>query len=108
MVNTDYQDLRVAEFKRVIDGENDTVILDVRNKIELTEGYIEGHRLLDFYGPDFFGELQALDKEETYLVYCRSGSRSGHTCKMMIQMGFKKVFNLSGGILAWNYYTGQN
>jgi len=34
-------------------------------------------------------------------VYCRSGARSGQACQLMSQLGFSAVYNLDGGVLAW-------
>ncbi|KAG1707781.1 Glutaredoxin [Nymphon striatum] len=41
-------------------------------------------------------------KQQPVLVYCRSGSRSGHACQMLTKAGFEDVSNLSGGVLAWD------
>jgi rhodanese-related sulfurtransferase len=40
-------------------------------------------------------------KEETVYVYCRSGNRSGQACMMLEPYGFKNVYNVVGGMLAW-------
>ena len=39
--------------------------------------------------------------DEEIVVYCRSGNRSGMAKHLLSQMGFKKVRNLTGGMLAW-------
>jgi rhodanese-related sulfurtransferase len=56
---------------------------------------------LDFYAPDFREWLAQLDREKTYLVYCRTGHRSGETVNFMKELGFRRVYDLQGGILAW-------
>lgn len=96
-----YEDITVPEFKALIGTEN-TVLLDVRAPGEAVEGDIEGKQLVDFYEPDFTDRIGGLDRDKTYLVYCRSGNRSGQTCRLMVQLGFKKAYNLKGGIQAWN------
>ncbi len=78
------------------------VVLDVRAPQELSEGSIPGYELIDFFDPGFRDKLEQLDPEKTYLLYCRSGNRSGKACTMMKEMGFKRVYNLEGGIKAWN------
>ena len=40
-----------------------------------------------------------MNKDKTYFVYCRSGNRSGQACKLMGDLGFKNLYNLSGGIM---------
>lgn len=78
------------------------VVLDVRTIDEFNSGHIEGAKQLDYYETDSFdASIDALDKNVTYLLYCRSGGRSGTTYDMMVQKGFKNVYNLEGGMLAW-------
>ena len=82
--------------------EADVVLLDVRTVEEFAEGHIEGAQQYDYYETDSFKSMLAgLDKTKTYLIYCRSGSRSGNAMRMMKEMGFSQVYNLDGGILAW-------
>ena len=95
-----YRDISVAEFKNRMDDEA-VVLLDVRTPPEIAEGKIAGAKELDFRSPDFSEKVGTLDKEKTYLIYCRSGGRSGNTCKMMADKGFKKLYNLKGGYNAW-------
>ena len=80
---------------------NSTVVLDVRTKKEYSDGHIPGSVLIDFNSDDFDKELAKLDKNKTYLVHCASGGRSARACKKMDQLGFKKVYNLQGGMGAW-------
>ena len=83
------------------DGDSDFVILDVRTPEEFAEGYVENAVNIDFYEDVFPDELDGLDRDKTYLIYCRSGSRSGKTFKMMENLGFKDVYNMKGGIESW-------
>jgi rhodanese-related sulfurtransferase len=57
---------------------------------------------IDYNSSDFEQQLDGLDKSKTYLVYCRSGNRSGKACHTMLDKGFKQVYNLDGGISAWS------
>ncbi len=96
-----YQDLSVTEFSEKM-ALPDVVVLDVRTPAEIAGGKIEGAMELDFHSPGFAEKLDELDKEKTYLVYCRSGGRSGNTCTIMSEKGFKKLYNLDGGFTAWS------
>ncbi len=82
-------------------GNPDFVILDVRTPEEFAEGYVEDAILIDFYSESFRSEVNALDKNKTYLIYCRSGNRSGKALKIMEELGFTEVYNISGGMLEW-------
>ena len=82
-------------------GNPDFVILDVRTPQEFFKGHIEGAVNLDFYSKSFRDELNKLNKTKTYLVYCRTGYRSGLAAEIMEELGFKNIYNMKGGIVKW-------
>lgn len=77
------------------------VILDVRTAREFALNRIKGARNIDIKAPDARERFGKLDKNGTYLVYCRMGPRSSRAMQGMKKMGFKRVFNLAGGIMKW-------
>ncbi len=79
----------------------DFVIIDVRTREELSGGHIENATNIDFYSETFRDMLNNLDKNKTYLIYCRSGARSGSTLDIMDELNFEEVYNILGGIIAW-------
>ncbi len=79
----------------------DFVILDVRTREEFAGGHIENAANLDFYSKTFRDELNQLDKNEMYLIYCRSGNRSGKALAIMEELAFREVYNMSGGMIKW-------
>ena len=52
------------------------VILDVRTPREFSQGHLEKAINIDFYAETFRQEINQLDREKTYLIYCRRGVRS--------------------------------
>lgn len=84
------------------DPPEDLVILDVRTPEEFAEGHLDGAIMLDFYEADFATRLAELDPEVPYLLYCRSGNRSGQTTAIMNDLGFTDVADVDGGIVAWS------
>ena len=80
---------------------SDVVVLDVRTPEEFQAGHLEGAVNVDFYAADFETQLDALSKDVTYVVYCRSGNRSGQSIGLMEQLGFSSVYDVDGGILEW-------
>jgi rhodanese-related sulfurtransferase len=82
-------------------GASDFVILDVRTPEEYDAGHIAGSVNIDFYAADFRQQLDALDKNDRYFIYCRSGNRSGQTTGIMQDLGFATVWDLDGGINTW-------
>ena len=94
--------LSETEWVKLHDESEESVIIDVRTDDEFSTGYIEGAVNIDFYmGNKFISEIDKLDKSKSYFIYCKSGARSGQTCELMKQKGFKNVYNLEGGILGW-------
>lgn len=56
---------------------------------------------IDYYAPDFKDQLDKLDKNAKYLLYCRTGHRTGITLGIMANMGFTDIHDIDGGINAW-------
>lgn len=75
---------------------DDTVLIDVRTPAEYEAGYLEGAINLDFYAPDFAERISELPKDDTYVLYCRSGNRSGQAKIIMEELGFSNVTNAGG------------
>ena len=98
-----YIKLNPYEAKELIDREKDLIIIDARTESEyLYEGKLENSINLDFLKPRIFKrEIQKFDKNKNYLVYCAVGRVSKSACELMSDLGFKKVFELSGGLKAW-------
>ncbi len=82
-------------------GNKNFVIIDVRQPNEYNEGHIRNAILINYYSKNFKEEIAKLDRNKTYVIYCRSGSRSGRTLKLMKQLQFKRVYNIYGGIMNW-------
>ncbi len=95
--------LSPAEFKQKITTykPDEYVILDVRTPQEFKQGHIENAVLINYYSADFRQKLATLDKNKIYFVYCRSGNRSAQTVKIMKDLGFKRIYELQGGIKNW-------
>ncbi len=82
-------------------GSADFVIIDVRTPEEFAGGHIENAINIDYYASTFESDINALDKDKEYLIYCRSGNRSGQALDIMEDLGFQEVYDLGGGINAW-------
>lgn len=77
-------------------------VLDVRTPGEFSEGHLQGARNIDFTSPEFRDRVRSLNRNRTYLVYCRSGNRSGKALEVFRELGFASVLHMDGGTLAWN------
>lgn len=79
--------------------ENDAVILDVRTSKEFSGGHIEG--ALNINVDDLRANLENLDKNKTYAIYCQVGLRGYLANRILKNNGFK-VVNLNGGYNLWS------
>lgn len=82
-------------------GKPDFVILDVRTPEEFAEGHIDGAVNLDIQSRDFEKGLRTLDRNKSYLVYCRTGNRSRQATIAMEALGFRSILHMNEGIVKW-------
>ena len=95
-------DLEQEIWKNKLDSDSNSVILDVRTPDEFNTSRISNSINIDFYNPQvFMEEVQKLDKNVSYFVYCRTGVRSANSCLLMKELGFNNTYNLIGGIVDW-------
>jgi len=99
---SNYQDLTPQEFQDRMKAETTSFIIDVRTPAETNSGMIDHAFNVDFNAADFKEKIGHLDKSMPCFLYCASGRRSKEACAYMSSQGFKKVYNLKGGMLAWN------
>jgi rhodanese-related sulfurtransferase len=97
-----FSNLDVKSFAEKIMKDKEVIILDVRTPAEFAEGAIKGAINIDVNASNFKKKVSTLDKEKSYLIYCRSGMRSVKACNLMAENGFNKMFNLLGGYQAWS------
>lgn len=79
-----------SEAVKVLDSR---VVIDVRSPAEVAEGAIVGATVLDFNAGEFEAKIGDYDRSAAYLVYCRSGNRSGQAVAIMKELGFTDVID---------------
>jgi rhodanese-related sulfurtransferase len=77
------------------------VILDLRTPQEYETCHLKGSINLDFRSSSFKDQIAILDRDNAYLLYCRTGVRSGRALMLMMSLGFKELYNLTKGIEQW-------
>ncbi len=95
-----YKQIGVNEAVLLLNKDN-SIVLDVREDKEIQGGIIKGARHIKLAEIGDKAASVGKNKQDPILVYCRSGSRSGHACQQLTKAGYEDVSNLSGGILAW-------
>lgn len=85
----------------LIDKDPNINIIDIRTPQEFDTDHVRSSQNIDFYSPDFAQRVAALPKDKPYIVYCHSGNRSGKSMDVFKSLGFSKIYNVVGGISAW-------
>ena len=97
-----YESITAEEAKKIMDTQDDFIILDVRTDSEYEEGHIENAILIPDYEMSTKAEELLKDKNQLILVYCRSGRRSKNASEILASLGYANVKEF-GGIIDWKY-----
>jgi phage shock protein E len=89
------------DVKKALDNKEDIILLDVRTTGEYLRGKIAGS--INLPVDEVVQKINSFvpDKNQTVYVYCLSGSRSVYAVDMMVKLGYKKVYDMPNGLLAW-------
>lgn len=96
--------LSAHQFKTMLEqqqGPDDVMVLDIRTPQEYANAHIRGAALIDYYSSDFVERLKKLDRNKVYLIYCRSGNRTGRSLAIFENLGFTQVYHLEKGLIDW-------
>lgn len=97
-----YKTVNSEIFAGEVLGEGVSVnIIDLRTSSEFLAGHIRGAENIDFNSTNFSEELEALEKDEEYFVYCQDGTKSFRTLRIMEEKGFENVTLLKNGLNSW-------
>jgi len=97
------EDVTVAQADSIIHENSNNpnfIILDVRTPGEFAQ-HIQNAVNIDYKSETFRNDIDVLDKNAVYLVYCLAGSRSAGAVEIMQELGFRKMYNMIGGIREW-------
>jgi rhodanese-related sulfurtransferase len=101
---TALQNISVVEAYNLINNNKnnpDLKIIDVRTQAEYQSGHLANALNIDIYSQDFESQLGQLERNQQYLVYCRTGARSAQASQTMSKLGFSHIFNILQGINEW-------
>ena len=99
LLKDELNNIQSKQFTQFICDFPSVKLIDVRTKVEYDQGHIEGAINMDYFSEDFLERMESLSKNETYLIYCRSGRRSLRVCTWMKNSGFiqRNIYNLDQG-----------
>ena len=92
------KEISVQELKEKIDNGEDFQLIDVREDFEYQTSNLGGE-LIPLGG--ILIETDKIDKDKEVIIMCRSGKRSAAAVMQLEAQGFTNLYNLYGGILAW-------
>ena len=95
------EDISTVDFSSKI-ITNPGIILDVRTVDEINNGHIENASFIDFYDENFNEKAAWINKDLPVYVYCHAGGRSKKAAEILIELGQKEVYNITGGFSEWN------
>jgi phage shock protein E len=93
-------DVSVTQAAKVL-SEPGVTVIDVRTAAEFAGGHLAGAINVDLESGTFETQVADLPHDATYVVYCRSGNRSGVATDTLAGLGFTDVYDVQGGIVAW-------
>jgi len=85
----------------LMEKEPEIAILDIRPEEDFIKEHIPGAVNLDYDGHHFQSKVEKLDKNQLYIIYCKSGVRGGYFMEKMQESGFNGAYNILGGFVAW-------
>ena len=98
---SNFRDIGASEVDGLLSSEGGAIVLDVRTSEEFEAGHIDGAVNVDFLSDDFAKVLAELDRGATYILHCKSGSRSTKALDVMKEQGFTNVAHLTTGYEGW-------
>tara|TARA_B100000886_G_scaffold232967_1_gene162740 strand:+ start:224 stop:571 length:348 start_codon:yes stop_codon:yes gene_type:complete len=94
------QDINKEEVIDILNKEN-IYVIDLRTEKEFRQGNIKNSHNIDFQKREFISNINELDKEKEYLIYCMSGNRSEKASLVMKSLGFKIIYHYKKGYKDW-------
>ncbi len=106
VLENSYMKISAEEAKEIMDSTDDFALVDVREADEYAQGHIQDALLIPYGEIGQRAKTELTDKEQTILVYCRSGRRSAIAAKTLAELGYTNVKDF-GGINDWLDYVGS-
>ncbi|MBC2844796.1 rhodanese-like domain-containing protein [Winogradskyella flava] len=101
-VSADVKLVTAEEMKSILEME-DVQLVDVRTPEEHDQEHIVNSQNIDFTSPTFDDDISKLDKAKPVILYCKGGNRSAKCARKLKEAGFKKIYDLEGGISKWKH-----
>ena len=95
------ENIKAIVATRMLQENPNITVLDIRTPEEFTTGHISKAINIDYKASNFESELKKLDRNQSILMHCRSGRRSGLALETFRKLGFQHIVHIDDGILGW-------
>ena len=95
------ENIKASAAESMLRENPNITVLDIRTPKEFNLGHISKAINIDYKDDNFEEELKKLDRNQTYLMHCRSGRRSGLALENFSKLGFQHIIHITDGILGW-------
>jgi len=96
-----FQQLLPEEAQLIISNNPDIVIIDIRQRTDYDIGHIRDAQAIPY--KELRANLEELDTDAAYLIYCNNGKDSIKASKLMAESGFPRVYTIVGGYKKWPF-----
>ena len=87
--------ITISQAKKLL-KDKEIIVVDVRTPEEFVHQHLPNAINLNIFDKNFQEKVSALEKDSTYLLYCKSGQRCNSTLYFMLNCGFKNVYSVQG------------
>jgi len=102
LLKAQLNNLSAEEFAQMAVKHPEAVVIDVRTPGEYAGGTVLDAQNMDYLGEAFWDQFEQLPGDRPILVLCRTGRRSARVCTLLKNAGVTDVYNLEGGLSAWD------
>jgi len=104
MTNHEIKTIDVHELKNRMENQPNLCLIDVREPQEWQELHIPGAALIPKDEITVLIQATTADKDQPIYLHCRSGVRSLYAAQNLMDIGYKDVYSVTGGIIEWAMY----
>lgn len=94
-----WKEISPEEVEKLVNQKADIQFVDVREQEEYQAGHIPGVKLIPV--SELENRKVEIDPEKEVVLICRSGKRSSLACNYLASHGYKRLNNMTGGMLGW-------
>lgn len=104
LLNGDFKQVNVDKVRELV--ENNNIIIDVREKYEFKYGHIK--EAINIPLSELRDRIDEIPKDRPVYLHCKTGQRSYNAALVLQNMGYDKVYNITGSFLGLSFYEYYN